>query len=88
MVTISYGLTVVQVLACWKKSRVPASMQIYAEIKYAVGETSAFSLLDSAVPYLLRNRQLPSPALAEEAACQLCQCWKTTYIFLLFSSAQ
>jgi len=65
-----------QVLACWKKSIVSASMQIYAENKYALEETSVFPLLSGGVPYLLTNTQPPCPALVEEAACQLCEHWK------------
>lgn len=86
--TVSYGPTLAQVLACWKKSTVSASMQTYAENKYALKENSVFSLLAGGVPYLLTSTQPPSPALAEKAAHQLREHWKKRYIFLLFCSAQ
>lgn len=59
MATVSYGLTLAQVLICWKKNTVSASIQIYAENKYVLEETSAFCLLAGAVPYLLTNTQSP-----------------------------
>lgn len=88
MATISYGPTLAQVLACWKKSIVSASMQIYAENKYALEDTSVLSLLAGGVPYLLTSTRPPFPALAEEAACQLHEHWKRRYNFLSFFSAQ
>lgn len=87
MATISYGPTLGQVLACWKKSIVSASMQIYAENKYALEDTSVLSLLAVGVPYLLTSTRPPFPALAEEAACQLHEHWKRRYNFLSFCSA-
>lgn len=50
MATISSGATSAQVLACWKKSTISASMQIYAENKYALEETLVISLLAGGVP--------------------------------------
>lgn len=50
MATISYGPTFAQVLACWKKSTVSGSMQVYAENKYVLEETSVFSLLAGGDP--------------------------------------
>lgn len=63
MATISYGPTFAQVLACWKKSTVSGSMQVYAENKYALEETSVFSLLAGGDPYLLTSTTatLPCP---------------------------
>lgn len=84
MATVSYGLTLAQVLVCWKNSTVSASMQIYAENKYVLEETSAFSLVAGAVPCLLTN----TVTLAEKAACQLCECWRKKYVFLSFCCAQ
>lgn len=51
MATISYGPALAQVLACWKKSTVSVSMQIYAEYKYVLEETSVVFLLVGGVSY-------------------------------------